>query len=69
MKRYSKSFKESILKKVFTEDRVETIASIAREAGVERQTLYCWINRAKENTLEKQIKNTFSPEEKLQLVF
>lgn len=69
MKRYSNGFKESVLKKVFSRED-QSIAAISRETGINLPTLYSWIQKAKVSPLTtSNSSHSFSPEEKLQLVF
>ena len=46
---YSFEIKESVIKKVLVGNK--TLESIAREAGISRSTLNCWINDYKSSAL------------------
>jgi transposase len=54
--RYSFEIKESVIKKVLVGNK--TLESIAREAGISRTTLNCWINdyKSRENNVNSEPK-------------
>lgn len=65
---YSEKFKESIMKKVYTQ-KEKNRAEIASEAGISNVTLYRWLKEQdKPMPKKKNTSNNFSIQEKFQLV-
>ena len=50
-RRYSKEFKESILK--LAEESQETLVQIANDVSVHPKTLYSWVNKEKSSKIQR----------------
>ena len=49
--KYSTAFRANILKKVFPPEN-RSVLEVSRENGLSTQTIYTWLKRAKDGTLE-----------------
>jgi transposase len=70
-KKYSKEFKEAIIKKLLPPSRAN-VPDIARETGIPKDTLYTWRTKYRNSSLcdlkQSRRKGHFSNEEKLAIV-
>jgi transposase-like protein len=68
--RYSLAFKQSVLRKILPPNN-ETVKGISKELGVSENTIYLWLKKARNSTLEKDGEISPAqrgPKEKLRLL-
>jgi transposase len=68
--RYSLAFKQSVLRKVLPPNE-EPVQSVSKELGISENTIYLWLKKARNSTLEKDGEispNRRGPKEKLRLL-